>query len=236
MKIHAPDNMPLRVLPQGVICEEPCLFGSLPEGNGALTLRGMNAAHVRPIHKVRWENFRRLLARQELTITAAADLLGKTQGQVSHFGGAKPSKVIGDQVAAEIEEVFGLRAGYMDLNHSVREERMSGAGSNEAGTGLASQIALPAPSIVATAEKWLRFEEGVYKKSGLQAWGPDPEARLVRRAERLIALIGLLQARGGALSPEEAAQHIDAVRQQVGEAKHGRKSARESPAGLGRGA
>jgi hypothetical protein len=47
-------------------------------------------AHTRPVHTVRWLNFRGLLRQRGLTVTAAAGLLDKTQGQISHFGGKRP--------------------------------------------------------------------------------------------------------------------------------------------------
>lgn len=83
---------------------------------GIATLRAMNTpAHGRPVHVIRWRNFRRLLDEKELTITRAGELLDRTQGFVSHFGGKRPIKIIGDELAAHIETTFSLPAGYLDV-------------------------------------------------------------------------------------------------------------------------
>lgn len=84
----------------------------------AATIHGMENPHTRPIHGTRWRNFRALIGTANGAITAAAQRLKKPQGQVSHFGGRNPTKVIGDQIAAEIEEAWGLPSGWLDLNHS----------------------------------------------------------------------------------------------------------------------
>lgn len=65
------------------------------------------------ISQIRWKNFR-LLAGHHGGITAAASRMGKTQGQVSHFGGEAPIKNIGPKVAREIEEAFGKPHGWLD--------------------------------------------------------------------------------------------------------------------------
>jgi hypothetical protein len=62
--------------------------------------------HERPIYVIRWRNFRDLIGPKSGAITAAAERLGKTQGQVSHFGGKTPIKNIGDDIASEIEKAW----------------------------------------------------------------------------------------------------------------------------------
>lgn len=155
----------------------------------------MNEVHTRPIYTARWLAFRDLLRSRRLTITAAAELLGKQQGQVSHFGGKKPTKIIGDQIASEIEDAFQLPAGYLD-------ERQAIVKMLEGDARLASQNQTLTPAILAEAEKWVRFEEGRF--------GLFPP---MRRAERLIELYELVAADGGSLSPEHAQELIETARQ-----------------------
>lgn len=173
---------------------------------GAATLWAMyESPHIRPIYAARWSAFRQLLKERHLTITAAAELLGKQQGQVSHFGGKKPTKIIGDQIATEIEGAFGLPAGYLDeRQHTVKNDGV--------GSGPPSQIQTFDAVILAEAEKWMRFLD---KAAG--------ETRPVRRAERLIAIYQLVAADGGNLSPEHAQELIEAARQ--GEANRGKSKA-----------
>lgn len=97
-------------------------FGDVyPNGDRGQALRMTNPVHIRPVHKTRWGNFRRLLAENNLSVTAAAARLEKTQGQVSHFGGKTPSKIIGDDIAGEIEAAFSLPAGALDIPADTTE-------------------------------------------------------------------------------------------------------------------
>lgn len=177
----------------------------------------MNETHIRPIYTIRWQNFRALLKARELTVTAAAERLGKTQGQASHFGGKRPSKVIGDQIANEIEAEFQLEPGALDwpgMKHSGTELPVKSPGSHSEQMGRPSQIQPMDLAIVTQAERWVRFEEDALKRGGnKKPWGDDPVSQPVRRLQRLIQLAQLLEARGGQLQPEEAAEIIDAVRQ-----------------------
>jgi hypothetical protein len=146
-----------------------------------------NKTHQRPIHVARWQNFRALLVSRNITMTAAAERLGKLQGQVSHFGGARPIRAIGDQIAAEIETAFGLPEGSLDSIHPA--EHLGFLEINE--------------SLLEQAEKWVQFEE-----SSLGRYLP------VGRLKRLIELLGQLNADGGQLTPAHAAELVDSVRQQ----------------------
>lgn len=138
----------------------------------------------RPVHATRWRNFRQLLKTTGLSITAAAEALGKKQPQVSHFGGEKrPSKVIGDQIAGEIEEAFDLPFGWLD--HASREGTVSEQGQ---GVRRPSQFEVPEERILAEAEKWLRFEERTH---GLRFRYPG-----VRRLQRSMELVQALMSRG----------------------------------------
>lgn len=174
------------------------------------TLPAMSAPeHFRPIYHARWARFRQLMHDEGVNITEAGDRLGKTQGQVSQFGGKKPTKVIGDQIAAEIEDAFGKPSGWLDgLNPSALPTN-----------GTSPQ---PQPShifnvtSVAEAEKWVRFEEG--RRGALHP---------LRRAERLIALYQQVEADGGSLSPE----HAEAIISSQGEVHA--KPERDQAAGSG---
>jgi SOS-response transcriptional repressor LexA len=62
---------------------------------------------------VRRENLR-ALAKAVGGITALANRLGKSQGQISHLIGLNPTKNIGDKLAAEIEQAFNKPPGWLD--------------------------------------------------------------------------------------------------------------------------
>lgn len=161
-------------------------------------------AHKRPIHATRWRNFRALLDSHKLSITAVADKLGKTQGQVSRFGGDPPGKVIGDQIAGEIEDAFGLPPGSLD--HMNGEETVNNR-SYESGT--ASQFRNLDDGILAQAEDWVAFEE--------RARGARFRYPPVRRLRRSIELVQVLLADGGTLTPTHAAAIIEASKDTLGE-------------------
>lgn len=214
------------VIPRGVITTQVpaaknITFGAFTRPKVFPSLARMEIeAHTRPIHTVRWRNFRALLAARNLTITAAAELLDKAQGQVSNFGGKRPTKVIGDQIAEEIETAFGVNPGSLDLT-SLGDEPVK---NGEQNLRLASQFGVEIAPTLARAELWVRFEEEAAKRAGRPPWGTDPVSQPVKRAERLIALTQLLQADGGELSPEHAAEIVDAARQ--GAAPDGRAAQR----------
>jgi hypothetical protein len=159
------------------------------------------ATHIRPIHEIRWANFRALLTERGLTITAAAERLSKPQGQVSHFGGKNPTKVIGDQIAGEIEAAFGLPPGALDKPDS--SQNLTHARIEQAQT--LSQILMSDAPMLAEAEKWVRFEEGA-----------GARFQPVRRAERLITLYEAIKADGGTMAPERAESIIQAAREKAG--------------------
>jgi hypothetical protein len=179
-------------------------------------------AHTRPIYTVRWRNFRALLAAKRMTITAAAEALDKAQGQVSNFGGKRPTKVIGDQIAEEIEGAFGLDPGSLDLMGPGDEPVNNGVQNLR----LPSQLDVSVAPTLARAEGWVRFEEEAAKRAGKKPWGDDPVSQPVKRAERLIAITQIIQADGGELSPEHAAEIIDTARHGQGAVPDGRATTR----------
>lgn len=200
-----------------------CSLGTFTYTVQVPTLRGMNqSAHTRPIHAIRWQNFRLLLEDRGLTITAASQQLDKAQGQVSHFGGQRPTKPIGDQIAGEIEERFNLPAGWMD-----QDRREGTANERPVTTGQASQNPQLDLGMLALAEQWVRFEETAELGAKAVGIGFLP----MRRAERLIALYNDIKADGGHLAPERAEAIIKAARDRTTgrtDAQPGRSSGRGS--------
>lgn len=164
------------------------------------TLCGMTT--YKTVRTTRWENFR-LLAEQVGGLSKAAELLGKSAGQVSHFGGERAFKAIGTKVARQIETAFDKPEGWLDVPHG--EELFP------AETRQPSQDAVMIASTLAEAEKWVRFEES--KGATYQP---------LRRAERLIELYSEIARAGGSLPPEQAETIINAARVRLQGGKHGR--------------
>lgn len=94
------------------------------------------------IHQIRHRNVRILVRQLEREagktgvraggMTMLAAKLGKSSAQVNHFASEKPSKKLGDQVAREIEQAFGLEYGWMDWPHADDEEPATGSQSQPA--------------------------------------------------------------------------------------------------------
>lgn len=67
-------------------------------------------------------NNMRALAKSVGGITPMANMLGKSQSQISHLIGANPIKNIGDKIAAEVEKIFNKPHGWLDREHfEIRE-------------------------------------------------------------------------------------------------------------------
>lgn len=76
------------------------------------------------IYEIRHRNVRLLVRQLEKEagktgdraggLAMLADKLGKSSAQAAHFASDKPSKRLGDQIAREIEEAFGLEYAWMD--------------------------------------------------------------------------------------------------------------------------
>ncbi|GJM06865.1 MAG: repressor [marine bacterium B5-7] len=69
------------------------------------------------VKDVRRENMR-ALARTVGGISAMANRLGKSQGQISHLIGSSPIKNIGDKIAAQVELAFTKPHGWLDREHA----------------------------------------------------------------------------------------------------------------------
>lgn len=157
----------------------------------------VRAMHERPIYVIRWRKFRELIGSKPGSITAAAERLGKSQGQVSHFGGKSPIKNIGDDIAAEIEKAWGKPLGWLD--QGPRDET---ANKPSDLMRVGSQIHALDAANLSRALYWLDAEE---RAKGL--------LQPLRRAERLIALYEMVVAGGGDLSPAATDELIAALGQ-----------------------
>lgn len=71
--------------------------------------------------EIRRENLR-AIANEKGGITALANLIGKSQGQLSHLIGKAPSKPIGEKIAREIEQKIGLERLWLDRPHGINEK------------------------------------------------------------------------------------------------------------------
>lgn len=160
------------------------------------------------VYETRWRNFRALIGPDHGAITDAANKLKKSQGQVSHFGGAKPIKNIGHKLARQIEQTYGKPEGWLDREQfsalSERDENASDSLGKTITPALASpsQLATLDPHILVEAEKWVQFEEGPHRKYAYA---------LLPRMERLSAIYAMIQADGGSLSPENSRRLIEAA-------------------------
>lgn len=84
------------------------------------------------IREIRHTNVRILVRRLEVAAGKSGDRagglamlaakLGKSSGQVAHFASSEPIKPIGDVIARQIEEAFGLEHGWMDWLHDENGE------------------------------------------------------------------------------------------------------------------
>lgn len=169
------------------------------------------------IYKIRWMNFRSL-AGHKGGITEAAEKLGKSQGQVSHFGGKEPSKNIGEQIAREIEEAFELPPYWLDtLNHSAHER--SQPKSNVGKVELGSQSVQLDPATLAEAYL-LAIQEHAVESGGKSSY------RLELDPDRTVRAYAFLVA---GQSASAVAGYVAAAMRRgggVGEVKDGKRDAR----------
>lgn len=156
------------------------------------------------IYSIRRRNFARLLtmpkvAKLRLERDRAA-FFGLTPSMWSQL--KSPEYRIGDEIAAKLAECAGLPQGWMDsegLHHPDGEVSVkSRVGEVES----PSQIETLGQVILASAERWVRMEEGAGRKF-----------QPVRRLQRLMEIAGMIEADGGALSPTHAEELLDAARQ-----------------------
>ena len=149
------------------------------------------------IYSIRRRNFDRILVMPRVA------RLKREQDRAAFFGLSasmwsqikRPRYKIGDDLAAKLTAAVGLNPGWMDSEREVNVK----AGEDKAGHG--SQNEKLDEVILASAELWVRFEEGAGR-----VFQP------MRRLQRKLELAGMIEADGGALSPVHAEQLIDAAR------------------------
>ncbi|MBS9781785.1 MAG: LexA family transcriptional repressor [Gammaproteobacteria bacterium] len=75
---------------------------------------------MKTIAELRYENALRLISEDKSIdgITDFATKLGKAQSYVSNILGTNPGRNIGNKVARQIEDYFGVQEGWLDANHS----------------------------------------------------------------------------------------------------------------------
>jgi transcriptional regulator with XRE-family HTH domain len=121
-----------------------------------------------------------------------------------------------------IAEALGVNVKWLETGQGPKLLNELSARDEPGKTGKFSDEKLPTAShldeslapILATAESWVRFEEKAASLRGEEPWGPRDGLQSVRRAGRLIAFAQLIQEHGGQLDPREAAEIIDAARNQ----------------------
>ena len=73
------------------------------------------------IQKIRRHNAH-LLAEQYKTLSAFAELIGRSPTQVSRFMGKSPTRSIGNKIARQIESAFNKPHGWLDIYHDTHDE------------------------------------------------------------------------------------------------------------------
>ena len=109
------------------------LMGHLRDAARSYTMLGMI-----DIYEIRHHNVRMLVRQLEKDAGKTGDRagglamlaakLGKSSAQAAHFASDKPTKRLGDQIAREIEEAFGLEYAWMDWPQW--EDAAAGRGSH----------------------------------------------------------------------------------------------------------
>jgi hypothetical protein len=169
---------------------------------------GIGTMAAMTVYETRWRNFRALIGSEHGAITDAAKRLEKSQGQVSHFGGAKPIKNIGHKLARQIEQTYGKPEGWLDHEQFSLLSEGEQTVSDSLGKTITSVLVSPSqparldPHILVEAEKWVLFEEGPDRRLAYP---------LLPRAERLSAIYAMILADGGTLSPESSKRLIEAA-------------------------
>ncbi len=74
------------------------------------------------IASIRRDNTLHFMDRKDISRGELANLLGMSYSLLSAYIGKNPSKAIGDDVAARLEEAFGLNSGELDVNHEMIEK------------------------------------------------------------------------------------------------------------------
>lgn len=113
--------------------------------------------------EIRLRNVRRLMSERGINLTEFAQALGKSQPQISSLAGRTPTKAIGEKIARQIEERFGLERGSLDLDSAPPPVARVGCNEVALRESLAALFAalgrhggeLPEPSRLAAAAMML---------------------------------------------------------------------------------
>lgn len=115
------------------------------------------------------------------------------------------SKTIKGPILVRVAAYLGVSPEWLATGKEPRSQqpdREVNVKVGEAGAGYASQSAQLDEVILTAAELWVRFEEGAGR-----VFQP------VRRLQRKLEIAGMIEADGGALTPEHSQQLIDAARE-----------------------
>ena len=167
------------------------------------TLRGAYAFGMTDIYEIRRQNLNYVLSlprlarmKHEKNRAAFFGLSPSMWSQVRH-----PDYKIGDEMAARITDALKRPRGWLDSEQGKHEARSDGVKILGAEVLTSSQNETLDALILATAELWVRMEEGAGR-----TFQP------MRRLHRLMEIVGMIQADGGALTPEHSQELIDAAR------------------------
>jgi transcriptional regulator with XRE-family HTH domain len=117
------------------------------------------------------------------------------------------SKTIRGPILVRVAAFLGVSAEWLATGKGARVHHAGGEVNVKSGrreVGDPSQNEKLDDVILATAELWVRVEEGAGRK-----------LHPVRRLQRKLEIAGMIQADGGGLSPEHSQQLLDAARQGV---------------------
>lgn len=157
------------------------------------------------IYSIRRRNLGRILAlprvaklRREKDRAAFFGVSASMWSQIKHA-----DYRIGDELAAKLAEAAGFAPGWMDSEAPVNQtDRQVNVKEQADDYRQSSQNEKLDEVILATAELWVRVEEGAGRKF-----------QPMRRLQRKLEIAGMIEADGGGLTPEHSQQLLDAARQ-----------------------
>jgi len=152
----------------------------------------------RPVHVARWLNLRAEFGARGWSQKDAVEALSRAQAQISHISADRPIRAIGDQLATDLEGELGLDPGALDAPACDGPVAAEPYGTIRPALFTAAAID---DATLDEAEKWVRFEEGVYGR-----YQP------LRRNRRLMVILEMLVGDGGRLTPAHAAELVNSAK------------------------